>query len=169
MFNKLDEYKSLYIETSGHSEQMNSKLGNYLTSVAIMGTGAIYLYKQLLKSDYDFWFMIVSMLSIISFCISTYLFVRLFLHYTYAKFPIEKINGYSEKYKVYVQSKYGDKWEEYYNEGMEDFFSVTYLSCAAQNHLQNIEKNNRIRKFVTSLLITFVIEFVSYAYMLSYI
>ena len=158
----MSEYESLYNNTISHSERLNNRIGNSIAIITVLGTGNILVWKEYFTKPINTIYLILCFIALLSFIVTMILFYRAYSGYTYAYFPIEDI---ASKISETIELTKNDTDNgERCNNHIRGMMGRTYLRCAVENTKQNIIKNNRYKKFITSVVFSFIAIAIAYGF-----
>ena len=170
---ELENYKELYYKEIEYTERLNSKINTCITFLTITGSGLILVWSQLEKvgSGIQFWlYLILCAISSVLFIVCIYFFYKAYSGYNIHYYPIKEMaivcnQTYELAEKGQIKKKQAEKH-------IKDMMSERYLNDAIHNREQNRLKNERHRRLINFIAITFMVILINYAssvYILNYV
>lgn len=160
----LQEYKDLYYNGLQESQTLNGKIEVSITLLTVMGTGNLYILKNINLFDAYWYLKPWPILNFILFLVSSVLLYFAYFGYYYNYFPVKDMNDTIQATKDFY-SKYENK-ENLIDAHCNKLFLEIYQKCSASNAIENIKKHKKHRRFDTSLMISFIVLAISIAYIL---
>ena len=160
----LEEYKDFYYNGLQESQTLNSKIEVSITLVTVLGTGNLFLLKNIELFDAHWYLKPWPIINFILFLTSCVLLYFAYFGYRYHYFPVKDMNDTIQATKDFYKD-HEDK-ENLINTHCNKLFLKIYQQCAASNANENIRKHKKHRRFDTSLMVSFTVLAISITYIL---
>lgn len=160
----LEEYKYFYYNGLQESQTLNSKIEVSITLVTVLGTGNLFLLKNIELFDAHWYLKPWPIINFILFLTSCVLLYFAYFGYRYHYFPVKDMNDTIQATKDFYKD-HEDK-ENLISTHCNKLFLEIYQQCAASNANENIRKHKKHRRFDTSLMVSFTVLAISIAYIL---
>ena len=162
--NLLEEYRNFYYNGLQESQTLNSKIEVSITLVTVLGTGNLFLLKNMILFDVHWYLKPLPIINFVLFLISCILLYFAYFGYHYHYFPVKDMNNTIQATRDFY-AECDDK-ENLIGTHCDKLFLEIYQKCSASNANENIKKHKKHRRFDTSLMISFVVLAISIAYIL---
>ena len=160
----LQEYKELYYKEIEHSERLNNKINTCITFLTILGSAQILLWTQFKNFEikwYSILYIFLCAISLVIFVITIIRFYKTYSGYEYSYFPIKDMAIKTiETYQIAADA--GDE-KDYADKHIYNMYCERFLNDAITNMNCNISKNNKHKKLITFICISFIITVITFA------
>lgn len=161
---EVEECRELYYKEIEHTERLNSRINTCITFLTIIGSGVILVWTQLkdFRGMVQFWvYLVLCVLSSVSLLVCIVVFYKAYSGYEIHYYPIKGVEvACKQTYKLVEDGKIKDYQAEQHIKNMK---CERYLKDAIHNREQNTLKNNRYRRLIQWIAISFIILLINYA------
>lgn len=157
----LQEYKELYYKEIEFNDRLNNKITTCITFLTILGSAQILLWSQMrfCLNLYVIVYIVCSGVSSILFIYCVFLFFRTYSGYKTQLFPIRD----TARLNTRVLNEVKPSQKEQALEILETKMAERFINDAIHNRENNIIKNNRHRKLIKTIMLTFIVTFIAFA------
>lgn len=161
----LQEYKELYYKEIEHSERLNNKIGTSISFITVLGSAQILLWTQFKTFEntrYSSIYLILCVISLLFFIICAIIFYFTYSGYKYNYFPIEDMALVTiQTYEIAGEDKKDIKRA---NKHIYNMYCERFLNDAIKNRDINIIKNNKHKKLMQLICISFITTAITFSY-----
>ena len=161
---ELEEYKELYYKEIEYTERLNSRINTCITFLTIIGSGVILVWSQLkdFRDMVQFWLYLgLCVLSGVFLCVCIVMFYKAYSGYDIKYYPIKDMAITCRQ--TYELAEKGKIKKEQAAQHVKNMKCERYLNDAIHNRKQNTLKNNRHRRLIQWIAISFIILLFNYA------